>query len=101
MCSRPSRPRPVSDTQAPQQVNLGNLLPSTLPRKLEPLDRKPDVPDVRIKIPEQKGLGGLHLSVNYKKVSWKPNAMDPLIQGKSDESEHSENEDELNQTYNR
>jgi len=34
----------------------------------------------RIKIPEQKGLGGLHLSVNYKKVSWKPNAMDPLIQ---------------------
>ena len=44
---RPSRPRPVSDTQAPQLVNLVNMLPSTLPRKLEPLDRKPDVPDVR------------------------------------------------------
>ena len=36
----------------------------------------------RIKIPEQKGLGGLHLSVNYKKKSWKQIAMDPLLQVK-------------------
>ena len=69
MSQRPELlPRPWSDTA---RVQLR-------PRQLEPLLNAPLASDRHIKIAQQKGLTGLHLSCNYTPTQWRA-AMDPLI----------------------
>eukprot|EP00090_Calanus_glacialis_P040303 TRINITY_DN70256_c0_g1_i1.p1 TRINITY_DN70256_c0_g1~~TRINITY_DN70256_c0_g1_i1.p1 ORF type:complete len:288 (+),score=71.60 TRINITY_DN70256_c0_g1_i1:244-1107(+) len=61
-------PRPWSDTA---RVQLR-------PRQLEPLLNAPLASDRHIKIAQQRGLTGLHLSCNYSPSQWRA-ALDPLI----------------------
>ena len=78
-------PRPWSDTG---RVQLR-------PRQLEPLLNAPLASDGHIKIAQQRGLTGLHLSCNYSPTQWRA-ALDPLIQhsGQPHLETHTEDEGE-------
>ena len=76
-------PRPWSDTG---RVQLR-------PRQLEPLLNAPLSSDRHIKIAQQRGLTGLHLSCNYSPTQWRA-ALDPLINEAGQTQLETHNEDD-------